>query len=165
VPPLSHLTSCTPTKRNLHLDRSLETVSREPALSKLLTFRNRNLMSVFHRLGHLSWESVQVQGSLMTLVRNLFFFTVKGCQPHTQPPIWRTTPCRLSAAAYSIYSQLPSIPGGLSFIRNPRTRHAVVTGNPQTHNGNHVITRVRSTHYTRCRNYLRFREGRTSIQT
>jgi hypothetical protein len=25
---------------------------------------------------------------------------------------WRTTPCRLSATAYSSYSQLPSIPGG-----------------------------------------------------
>jgi hypothetical protein len=28
------------------------------------------------------------------------------------------------------YSQLPSIAGGRSFIRNRRTRHAVVTGNP-----------------------------------
>jgi hypothetical protein len=27
-----------------------------------------------------------------------------------------------------MYSQLPSIPGGRSSIRNPRTRHAVVTG-------------------------------------
>ena len=26
-----------------------------------------------------------------------------------QPPSWRTTPCRLSEIAYSIYSQLPSI--------------------------------------------------------
>jgi hypothetical protein len=35
----------------------------------------------------------------------------------------------LSAAAYSIYLQLPSITGGCSSIRNPRTRLAVVTGN------------------------------------
>jgi hypothetical protein len=39
----------------------------------------------------------------------------------------RPTPCRLSATAYSIYSQLPSISGGRSSIRNLRTRHAVVT--------------------------------------
>jgi hypothetical protein len=37
---------------------------------------------------------------------------VKGCYTHTQPPSWRHTPCRLSAAAYSIYWQLPSIAGG-----------------------------------------------------
>jgi len=28
-------------------------------------------------------------------------------------PSWRTTPLRLSATAYSVYSQLPSISGGL----------------------------------------------------
>ena len=37
---------------------------------------------------------------------------------------WRTTPCRLTAAAFSIHSQLPSIPEARSYIRNPRTRHA-----------------------------------------
>jgi hypothetical protein len=30
-------------------------------------------------------------------------------KPLAQPPSWRTTPCWLSATAYSIYSQLPSI--------------------------------------------------------
>jgi hypothetical protein len=29
--------------------------------------------------------------------------------PSPNPPSWRTTPCRLSTTAYSIYSQLPSI--------------------------------------------------------
>jgi hypothetical protein len=32
--------------------------------------------------------------------------------------------------AYSIYSQLPSVSGGLPSIRNLRTRHAVVTRDP-----------------------------------
>jgi hypothetical protein len=32
---------------------------------------------------------------------------------------WRTTPCRLSAAAYSIYSELPSISGGRSLHLQP----------------------------------------------
>ena len=37
------------------------------------------------------------------------FFTERGCQHLVQPPSWRATPRQLSAAAYSIYSQLPSI--------------------------------------------------------
>jgi hypothetical protein len=40
------------------------------------------------------------------------FFAVKSCNPHAQPPSWRTTPCQVTAAAYSIYSQVPSISGG-----------------------------------------------------
>jgi hypothetical protein len=55
---------------------------------------------------------------------------VRDCRPHAQPPSWRTTPCRLSATAFSIYSQLPSVPGGLPSIRNLRTCHAVVTRDP-----------------------------------
>ena len=51
-----------------------------------------------------------------------------SCQHLAQPPSWSTSPCRLSATAYSIYSQLPSRSGGRSSIRNLRTRHAVVTG-------------------------------------
>jgi hypothetical protein len=41
---------------------------------------------------------------------------------------WRTTTYRLSATARSIYSQLPSYLKAVSSIRNPRTRHALVTG-------------------------------------
>jgi len=37
-------------------------------------------------------------------------------------------PCRLSATAYSIYSQLPSISGGRSSIRNQSSRRAMETG-------------------------------------
>jgi hypothetical protein len=51
----------------------------------------------------------------------------RGCWPHAQPLSWRTTPW-LSAAAYSMYSQITSITGGRPSIRDPRTRHAVVTG-------------------------------------
>ena len=40
----------------------------------------------------------------------------------------RTTPCQLSATAYSVYSQLLSISGDRSSIRNVRMRHVVVTG-------------------------------------
>jgi hypothetical protein len=77
-------------------------------------------------LGHLSKESIQGRGSVWFFVTNLSFM-VKG-YPHTQPSSWRTTPCRLSAVAYSIYSQLPSIAGGHPSIRNLRMHHAVVIG-------------------------------------
>jgi hypothetical protein len=66
-------------------------------------------MSIFFSLGHLSKESVQ--GPLWHFITSLFFM-VRSCKPHAQPPRWRTTPCRLSEIAYSIYSQLPSISGG-----------------------------------------------------
>jgi hypothetical protein len=36
-----------------------------------------------------------------------------------QPPSWRVTPCRLSATAYSTYSQLPSISGGRLLYPQP----------------------------------------------
>jgi hypothetical protein len=60
VPLPSHLT-CTPTKSNLYLDSSLETVIREPALYKLLTFHVPKLLSIFLCLGRSSKESVQVR--------------------------------------------------------------------------------------------------------
>jgi len=39
---------------------------------------------------------------------NIRFYAEELLQPR-RTPSWRTTPCRLSATAYSIYSQLPSI--------------------------------------------------------
>jgi len=62
------------------------------------------------------------------MIRNMISFYVKELLHPAQSPSWRTTYCRLSATAYSVSSQLPSIPGGRLFIRNLRTRHAVVTG-------------------------------------
>jgi hypothetical protein len=85
VPPPSHLTSCTPTKSNLYLDSYLEIVIREPAPYKLLIFHNPNLMSLFHRLGHLSRESIQVQGTFMTSVTNLFVYSERFVSPTSNP--------------------------------------------------------------------------------
>ena len=39
---------------------------------------------------------------------NMILFTVWSCQHLAQPPNRRVTPCRLSATAYSTYSQIPS---------------------------------------------------------
>jgi hypothetical protein len=82
------------------LDSSLDTVIREPVLYKRLTFHN--LISIFRRLGRLSEESAQNRESCVFFVTSLFF-TVKDFYPHVQPPSWRITPCRLSAAAYLIH--------------------------------------------------------------
>jgi hypothetical protein len=41
------------------------------------------------------------------------FFMVRDVRPMPTPPSWRTTPFRLSKTAYSVYSQLTSISGGL----------------------------------------------------
>jgi hypothetical protein len=46
VPPLSHLTSCTPIKSNFHFNISSATVLSKPALYRLLTFHVPNLMSI-----------------------------------------------------------------------------------------------------------------------
>ena len=40
---------------------------------------------------------------------------------------WSTSSCPLTATAYSVYSQLPSICGGRSSVCNLKTRRAVVT--------------------------------------
>jgi hypothetical protein len=74
-------------------------------------------------LGSFIQKSSQVCDSFRILV--LIIFYGKGLL--AQPPSWRTTPCHFPPAACSIYSQLPSIAGGRSSIRNPRTHHAVVT--------------------------------------
>jgi hypothetical protein len=108
-----------------YFEISSSTTLSEPALYILLTFQVPNLISIFFHLGRLSKESVQVRGFLWSFITSLFF-TV-SCQPHTQPPSWRTTPCRLCVTAYSIYLHLPSIPGGRLLHPQPETRHDVVT--------------------------------------
>jgi hypothetical protein len=54
--------------------RSLETVITESALYKLLTFHVPNLISIFHSLGRLSKQSVQVWGSVRFFVTSLFLW-------------------------------------------------------------------------------------------
>jgi hypothetical protein len=80
VPPLFHLTSCTPIKSNLYFDSSFVAVISIPALYRHLTFHVPNHISIlfWHLLGHLSKESGQVRGPLRHFVTSLFF-TVKSC--------------------------------------------------------------------------------------
>jgi hypothetical protein len=57
VPPLSHLTSCTPAKSNLYFAISWATVKSKPTLYRLLMFHVPNLIFIFLSLGHVSKES------------------------------------------------------------------------------------------------------------
>jgi len=61
VPSLSHLTSCTRTKSNLHVANSLAAAVNEPTLYRLLTFQVPNLKSLFLCFGRTKL-SVQVGG-------------------------------------------------------------------------------------------------------
>jgi len=54
----------------------------------------------------------RIQMLCVTFQNKMLYFHGEELLPIAQPSIWRTTPCRLSATAYSIYLQLPSISGG-----------------------------------------------------
>ena len=73
-----------------------------------LTLQVSNLTSIFRCL-HRTRVSVRPRGFLCKRLVTGHVFMVRSWQHLAQPPIWRTTPCRLSATAYSIYSQIPSI--------------------------------------------------------
>jgi hypothetical protein len=116
--PFFHLTSCTPIKSNLYFDNFLAAAVSELVLYKLLKFQVRNLMPLFRCLGHTK-ISVQVRGFLYKRFVNRIRFNGEELLAPRPSPNWRTTPCRSSATAYSIYSQLPSI---LEAVPSPGTR-------------------------------------------
>jgi hypothetical protein len=74
-----------------------------------LTFKVPNLLSLFRCLGRIK-VSVQVRGFVCEcFVTEIRFHSEGSCQSLAQHPSWWTTPFRLSATVYSIYSQLASI--------------------------------------------------------
>jgi len=75
--PLSHLTSCTPTKCNLYLAHSLDTAASEPDLYRLLSFHVPSLMFLFHCLCRTK-GSVQARGTPIHFVQRVGF-TVRIC--------------------------------------------------------------------------------------
>ena len=119
MPPLSHLTSCTSTNSNLHLANYLASAVSDPHLYRVLIFQVPNLMSLFHYLGGTK-ILVQVRCTTTFFVTKPVF-TVMSCQHLAQPPSWNTTPCWLSANAYSVYSQAPIV---LEAVIHPRTADA-----------------------------------------
>ena len=65
-------------------------------------------MSLFLFLGRTK-VSVQARGFVCEYFVTRYILTGRSCQHLAQTPSWRTIPCQLSATAYSVYSQLPSI--------------------------------------------------------
>jgi hypothetical protein len=126
VPRLSHLTSCTLTKSNLYLANSLAAAISEPALYKLLTFRVPNLMSFFRCLGRTK-VSVQVWSFVCEyFVTKMHFYGEELLASHLTPkledhPLLAVSDCLFIIFAATLHN------GGRSSIRNPRTRHVVVT--------------------------------------
>ena len=154
MPPLSHLTSCTPTTSNLHLANSLAAAvaATEPALYRLLTFQVPNLMSLFRCL---VCTKVWVLARVWLFVSQYDTSLRRGVVS-TSPDAPRLKDHPLSAVrtAYLVFSQLYSIllsrnvgtltpwnsghlgpVMGLLYLTSTRsgihylrTRHAVVTG-------------------------------------
>jgi hypothetical protein len=100
------------TKSILYLASSFETVIRESALYKLVTFHNPNLISIIHCLGRLSKESIQVRGFVWFFATNLFF-TVKGLlAPTNKPedhPFSAVCGCLFNVLAATLHSWRPSL--------------------------------------------------------
>ena len=104
MPPLSHLTSCTPTKSNLYHNNSLAAAAvRNPDLCRLLTFQVPNLMALFHCLGQTK-ISVQIQAFLCE--QFITWYCLQQGIVSMSRSSWRSNPCQLSTTAYSIYSHL-----------------------------------------------------------
>jgi len=128
VPTLYHLISCTLTKSHLYIANSLAAAIGNPALYRLLTFQVPSNMSLFRlRMRDTfsrntpplrsEWGSslppdffcLQRKHLNLWVILNMCFLRRGVVSTSPNPPNCRTTPRRLSAAAYSIYSQLPSI--------------------------------------------------------
>ena len=105
---LFHITSSIPTKSNLYLANSLAAAVSEPAPYRLLTFQVPNAMPLFRCLV-CTKVYIQFQGFLCKPFVTRYVFMVRSCWHLAHPPSCRSTPCRLSVTAYSIYSHLPCI--------------------------------------------------------
>jgi hypothetical protein len=82
-------------------------------------------MSIFLSLGRLYKASVQICGSVKHFV-TICFFTVSSCKPQAEGPPLVGCPRLLIQYICSYPPYLQAI----SSIRNPSTRHAVVTKDP-----------------------------------
>jgi hypothetical protein len=89
------LPSHTPTKSNLYLDSSLQTVIREPTLPHSEFHVHIKSLGQFIHIIHPSPR-------LSELFCNKFIFFRERLLAPCPPPTWRTTSCLLSTAAHSL---------------------------------------------------------------
>ena len=119
MPPLSHLTSCIPTKPN-----SLAAVVSESSLYSLLTFQVPNLMPLLHCL-FCTKVSVPVQGTCLCFVTMPVFYGEELSVPRPIPkledhPLYAVRDCLFNIFAATLHIV------GRSSICDQRTRHGVV---------------------------------------
>jgi len=143
--PLSHLTSCTPTKSNLYFVDSLETAVNDPDQYKLLTFHVLvNVMYIFHCLVCTN-GSAQDRGKIISFVK-WPVFTVRSFQHLAQLPSWRTVPCWLSGLLIQNFRCYPPYCRPFFF---PQTEYAPGCGDREPHSFIHFHSvdpyRVKST--------------------
>ena len=123
--PLSHQTSCTPTKSNLYLGNFLAAAVSEPALYRLPTFHMPNLVSLFRCL---------VYQSINPGLRQVFLFhntdSFYGEELTTPRPTPKLEDHPLSAVRECLFDRFAAtlhIEGCFS-LHNLRMCHALGTG-------------------------------------
>jgi hypothetical protein len=104
----------------------------KPALYRLLTCQLPNLMSRFHCLGRTK-VSIQVQSfACECFVTKVHFHSEELLAPRPTPKLEDHPLSAVRDCLFNIFAATLRI-GGHSSIRNPRTRHAVVTGTHLQH--------------------------------
>ena len=115
MPPLSHLTFCTPTKSNLYLAYSLAAAVGEPALIQAPNIPRTKSHVQFSMLS--SYQGINERPRQVFMIRNkTSFYGEESLTPRPNPKL-EDHPL----SAVKLHT------GSRSSIRNPRTRHAVVT--------------------------------------
>jgi len=128
VPPLTHLTSCIPTKSNLNLPNSLAAAVKEPDLYRHLTLQSTKSHVPLTLLR--SYRSISQGPRLfLQIIRNTILFY--GEELLATCPTSKLGDHSLSAVRnylFNIFAATLHI-GSRSSIINLKTRHAIVTGN------------------------------------
>ena len=151
--PLSHLTSCTPTKSNLYLANYLAAAVSEPTLYRLLTFHVPKTMSLFRcllrgtsrntplpevRVGEYFTSGLfclQRKHLALWIFNNMDFHGESMLAPRPTPKLEDHPSSAVRDCLFNLFAATLHI-GGRSSIRNLRTRHAVVTGTHLSHSQN-----------------------------
>ena len=156
MPPLSHLTYCTPTKSNLYLANSLAAALSEPDLYRSLTFSflpkcpfsfSCCVMIPLETIpsgdpsGGVFYNRIvlsPVETSRIWVFLNNIFLQggVVRASPNPQrggPPLWAVSDCFINLLVANLYI------GGRSPIRNIRTRNDVVIGTHKHGNWGYLI--------------------------
>jgi len=122
VPTLSHISSCTLTKFNLYIANSLAAFVSELGLYRLLTVHVRSFISLFHCVSY--WR-ISSGPRPFRMIRNIIYYAEEYLAPCPTKleyhPLSAVHDCILNIFAATLHV------GGLSVIRNLRTRHTVVT--------------------------------------